>query len=77
MSKTLDVLERADHGTASGYRAGCKSKGGCPNRGSRIELTCVRAHRAYVHYGTLHRLGPDTPITWAMLRAAKGLRPWT
>lgn len=71
MSKILDALEAAQHGTASGYKAGCKSRGACPNRGSRVDLTCPRAYQAYVHYGALLRLGPDVPITWAMLREAK------
>lgn len=74
MSRILDALEAADHGTATGFKAGCKSRGACPNRGSRIDLTCERAYRAYVHYGALFRLGPDVPITRKMLREAKGLK---
>ncbi len=77
MSKILDSLEAATHGTASGYKSGCKSKGACPNRGSRVDLTCERAYRAYVHYRALFRLGPDVRITRAMLREAKGLKPWS
>jgi len=72
MSRLLDILEHAAHGSPAGYRAGCKSKGGCPNHGSRHDLTCVRAYRAAAHYGVLHLLDPETPITKAMLRAAKG-----
>ena len=73
MSKTLDALERATHGTPSGYHAGCKSRGGCPNYESRTHLTCVRAYKAWVHYHALHSLPPDTLITRNMLRNAKGL----
>ncbi|HCS60139.1 MAG TPA: hypothetical protein DIW46_01905 [Microbacterium sp.] len=72
MSKTLDVLEQAVHGSAAGFKIGCKSRGGCPNYGSREHLTCSRAYRAWVHYRRLYELSPETPITWTMLRHAKG-----
>lgn len=72
MSKTLTVLENAAHGTPAGFTAGCRSRGGCPNHGSREELTCTRAHQAFVHYWGLRELDPTSPITRSMLREAKG-----
>jgi hypothetical protein len=73
MSRLLDQLESVVHGTPAGYKGGCRSRGGCPNHGSRTELTCVRAHRAWVHYYRLFEaLDADQPITKAMLRDAKG-----
>ena len=71
MSHLLEVLEHADHGSPAGYTAGCKSRGGCPNNGSRAHLTCQRAYRAWTHYWTLFSLPPHTQITRAMLQAAK------
>lgn len=71
MSATLDALERAVHGTPAGFKAGCRSRGACPNHGSREELTCVRAHRAWVHYWRLSTLAVGTVITTKMLRDAK------
>ena len=53
MSKTLDILEAALHGTTAGYLAGCRSKGGCPNHGNRQLLTCTEAARARRHYFSL------------------------
>lgn len=71
MSKTLDVLEKADHGTPAGFRVGCRSKGACPNHGSRSLLTCAEAARAHRHYYSLASLSMTTPITRRMLTAAK------
>lgn len=71
MSRTLDALETALHGTPSGYLAGCRSKGGCPNHADREQLTCARAYRAWCHYFQLHAAARDQPITRTMLRAAK------
>ncbi|MFJ2535794.1 hypothetical protein [Microbacterium maritypicum] len=71
MSKTLDVLEAAAHGTPAGFVDGCKSRGGCPNYLDREVLTCFLAHRAYAHYYLLREQGPEVPITRAMLRQAK------
>jgi len=71
MSKTLDILEAAAHGTPSGYAAGCRSRGGCPNHGNRSLLTCEAAARAHAHYHSLAALPTSEPITHEMLRAAK------
>lgn len=71
MSRSLDVLERAIHGSPAGYAAGCRSKGGCPNHGSRRELTCVEAVRAHRHYYDLARLDETTIVTRAMRTEAR------
>lgn len=71
MSQTLDRLEAAIHGSPSGYDAGCKSRGGCPNRPIRALLTCAEARIARAHYLTFARQDPTTPITREQLRAAR------
>lgn len=71
MSKTLDILETAIHGTPSGFAVGCRSRGGCPNHGSRKLLTCADAARAHRHYHALATLPADEQITREMLRNAK------
>ena len=71
MSKTLDILEAALHGTTAGYLAGCRSKGGCPNHGNRQLLTCTEAARARRHYFSLASLEETEPITRQVLRDAK------
>lgn len=35
--------EHIQHGTALGYRQGCRSRGGCANHGSATYMTCVDA----------------------------------
>ncbi|HWL78025.1 hypothetical protein [Microbacterium sp.] len=71
MSRTLDILERAQHGTTAGFKAGCRSKGGCPNHGIRGQLTCLEAARAQRHYFSLAVLAETDTITYAMLHVAK------
>lgn len=73
MSRTLDILERAEHGTPAGHLTGCKSRGGCPNYRHRELLTCTQAHRAFVHYFAFRGHDPQQQITRPMLRRAKGL----
>ena len=75
MSRTLDTLERAAHGTPAGYASGCRSRGGCPNHGSRKLLTCTEAARAHRHYYGLAHLDPNTVITRTMRAEAKS-RPF-
>lgn len=71
MSKTLDILEKATHGSPAGYVTGCRSGGGCPNHGERGQLTCLQAYRAWNHYFTLQVRDPEVPITRADLHTAK------
>lgn len=71
MSKTLDQLEAAIHGTPSGYTAGCRSRGGCPNRADRRLLTCKEARVAYSHYLPLARRAPEDIITRAELKTVR------
>ncbi len=73
MSRTLDILERAAHGTPAGHLTGCRSRGGCPNHRDREQLTCAQAYRASVHYFAFRNHDPHQPITRTMLRAAKQL----
>jgi hypothetical protein len=73
VSRTLDILERAVHGTPAGFTGGCRSRGGCPHHRDRERLTCTQAYRAYVHYFLFRDHTPDQPITRTMLRHAKGL----
>lgn len=71
MSRTLDMIERVDHGTPAGYIDGCKSRGGCPNHNSRKLLTCYEAVRAHGRYYPLTKLELTTEITRAMVRLAR------
>lgn len=71
MSRTLDMIERVDHGTPAGFADGCKSRGGCPNHNSRKLLTCYEAARAHGRYYPLTKLELTTKITRAMVRLAR------
>lgn len=65
---TRDRLEGVAHGTPAGYEAGCRSRGACPNHGSRRLLTCVDAARARCRDFHLACLDPEQPITKSMAR---------
>ncbi|MBG0716849.1 hypothetical protein G3N18_01945 [Microbacterium sp. 2C] len=71
MSKTLDMLERVEHGTPAGFLDGCKSRGGCPNHGSRTLTTCAEAARARQRHYVLSKLDLSVEITRAMIRLAR------
>ena len=71
MSQTLDRLEAAIHGSPAGYDAGCKSRGGCPNRSNRDLLTCMEAFTAHAHYLLLARQHRTVPISRAQLKAVR------
>lgn len=71
MSQTLNRLEAAIHGSPAGYDAGCKSRGGCPNRPDRTQLTCTEAFTAHAHYLLFARQDRTTPITRAELKTAR------
>lgn len=79
MSRTLDRLEAAIHGSPSGYEAGCRSRGGCPNRRGGDLLTCCEARIAASHYLAFARQDPAVPISRAALKAVRRqvYRPWT
>ena len=71
MSKILDMLERVQHGTPAGFLDGCKSRGGCPNHGSRTLATCAAAARARQRHYVLSKLDPSVEITRPMIRLAR------
>lgn len=53
--------EMPPHGTAAGFGAGCRSRGGCPNHGSPV-LTCVEADSARRSDFSIARLPIDEPV---------------
>lgn len=71
MSKILDMLERVHHGTPAGFLDGCKSRGGCPNHGSRTLATCAEAAKAHRRHYVLSKLDLSTEITRPMIRLAR------
>jgi hypothetical protein len=69
MSATLECLSSPiRHGSPAGYRAGCRSEGGCPNHGSRELLTCSEAAIAYRGDFSLSKLPPDRAIPRAAIK---------
>jgi len=68
---TLDRLDGVVHGSQAGFDAGCRSQGGCPNHGSRTELTCFEAAQARRGNYAISKLPAATPITRAMIAIPK------
>ena len=54
--------EFPDHGTAAGYAAGCRSRGGCPHHQSKTFLTCVEADTARRADFAIARLPLHEPV---------------
>ncbi|WP_431522704.1 helix-turn-helix domain-containing protein [Microbacterium yannicii] len=54
--------EDVAHGTALGFRAGCRSRGGCPLHQSATLLTCVEAEFARRGDYAIARLPIDEPV---------------
>jgi hypothetical protein len=65
--------EEVVHGTALGFRAGCRSRGGCPLRQSKIFLTCVEAELARRGDYAISRLPIGQPV--ARIRALASPQP--
>jgi len=68
-------VRTAVHGTAAGFRSGCRSQGGCPNHRSSRYLTCAEADIARHSDYAFSRLPTDAPVprrTWARSPSQRG-----
>lgn len=68
-SPTLNRI--APHGTERGFAAGCRSRGGCVHRDSRLFLTCAEAVLARRSDYQASRLPADQPVPRAQPEPAR------
>lgn len=54
-------MSHSPHGSVAGFADGCRSVGGCPNRGT-TQLTCVEAATRHRSDFETSRLAPDQPL---------------